>query len=126
MVTMDSTLDKPFSIWYNVTMKRNGLDYRTGNSGGRTKQHGYHDSHYANHLLRQYGLTIQQYNRIWWRQKGKCAVCGKKKRLVVDHNHKTNKVRGLLCNKCNSGLGLFDDSTKKLSQAIKYLTSCHL
>jgi len=102
-------------------MKRNGLDYRTGNSGGHTKRSARYSSQYKDHILKRYGLTVQQYNRIWWRQKGKCAVCGKKKRLVVDHNHKTGKVRGLLCDKCNSGLGLFDDNAKRLSQAINYL-----
>jgi hypothetical protein len=57
-------------------------------------------------------------------QEGKCAVCGQLPiggELVVDHDHKTNKVRGLLCHKCNRGLGFFDDSIIKLGEAIMYL-----
>jgi len=41
--------------------------------------------------------------------------------LAIDHNHLTNKVRGLLCNKCNQGIGFFNDNVHLLSEAIKYL-----
>lgn len=60
-------------------------------------------------------------------QKGVCAICGMPEsskgssRLAVDHDHITNKVRGLLCTKCNTGLGVFVDNTLFLSKAIEYL-----
>ena len=50
-----------------------------------------------------------------------CQICGKKEDLVVDHNHKTNVVRGILCNHCNRGIGHFLDNESLLKSAIKYL-----
>jgi nitrate/TMAO reductase-like tetraheme cytochrome c subunit len=50
-----------------------------------------------------------------------CQICGKKEDLVVDHNHKTNVVRGILCNHCNRGIGHFLDNESFLELAIKYL-----
>lgn len=50
-----------------------------------------------------------------------CQICGKKEDLVVDHNHKTNIVRGILCNHCNRGIGHFLDNESLLKSAIKYL-----
>ena len=50
-----------------------------------------------------------------------CQICGKKEDLVVDHNHKTNIVRGILCNHCNRGIGHFLDNESILKLAIKYL-----
>ncbi len=69
------------------------------------------------------GLYDYTYNTLNSRQKGKCAICNKKSKskMVIDHNHKTGKIRGLLCIQCNSGLGMFRDSRKVLSRAIKYL-----
>lgn len=67
-----------------------------------------------------YGLTKDEYDKLG----KKCMVCGVgrgKKRLSVDHNHKTNKIRGLLCDNCNNGLGRFKDSVELLLKAIKYL-----
>jgi hypothetical protein len=53
-----------------------------------------------------------------------CAICGAKpkgKRLAMDHDHKTGKIRGLLCMQCNTALGKFRDDTKLLKKAIRYL-----
>ena len=51
-----------------------------------------------------------------------CMICGSLERLCIDHCHATNKVRGILCSKCNSGLGMFRDNIEYLAEAIKYLT----
>lgn len=77
-------------------------------------------------LKRNFGITIEDYNKLFERQQGKCAVCGKhqtefKKRLAVDHCHKTKKVRGLLCNNCNIGIGFMKDDIENLKCAILYL-----
>jgi hypothetical protein len=75
----------------------------------------------------KYGITLEQYNEIFNRQNGKCAICKRDKScskyntLNVDHNHITNKIRGLLCNNCNLGLGYFKDSKDLLNAAINYL-----
>lgn len=83
-----------------------------------------------NYYLKQYGLTVKEYYEIFDKQMGLCYICkeqgfkmheGIKENLVVDHNHKTNKVRGLLCNNCNRGLGLFKDNITNLENAIRYL-----
>jgi len=52
-----------------------------------------------------------------------CVICGDETNLVVDHDHKTNKVRGMLCNNCNKGLGLFKDNPDFLLYARMYLLS---
>lgn len=79
-----------------------------------------------NNLVRCYGITLVQYNKMVREQDGKCAICGTHqlklaKTLGVDHNHNTSKVRGLLCAECNSGIGKFKDSVKLLRCAIQYL-----
>lgn len=81
-----------------------------------------------NYLIKHlYGITIENYNQLLKKQKNKCAICYKeqkhkrKRRFDIDHCHKTNKVRGLLCDKCNVGLGKFEDNIKFLNRAIKYL-----
>lgn len=57
-------------------------------------------------------------------QGSKCRICGiYADKLSVDHNHKTGQIRGLLCNKCNTGLGMFQDNTSIIESALKYLSS---
>ena len=77
-------------------------------------------------LLKQYGITLEDYDSLVLEQKGKCLICGipqenLKQGLHVDHNHKTGKIRGLLCGSCNGGLGLFKDNILLLRKAIKYI-----
>lgn len=58
------------------------------------------------------------------KQNGVCAICGhkdKKKSLAVDHDHKTGKIRGLLCGRCNPALGFIQESTELIKQLLKYL-----
>lgn len=82
--------------------------------------------------LEKFNLLETDYNDMIETQKGKCAICGnaefsvhhhsgKIRRLSVDHCHQTGKVRGLLCNLCNKGLGHFKDNVDYLIAAIKYL-----
>lgn len=76
--------------------------------------------------LRKYNVTLAGYNKMFSDQSGKCAICGihqteLERSLCVDHCHKTNKVRGLLCNNCNSGIGKLKDSTELLEIAIAYI-----
>jgi hypothetical protein len=79
--------------------------------------------------LRKYGITPEEYDRIFKDQDGKCAICHRSptgvgrngKVLHVDHNHKTGKVRGLLCPDCNLSIGRLGDSIDVLKSAIAYL-----
>ncbi len=80
-------------------------------------------------LKARYNITLEQYNSTAEKQNFKCAICGKpdgvgtltSKRLAVDHCHRSNKIRGLLCYNCNSGLGHFKDSLGNLRNAMQYL-----
>ena len=75
-------------------------------------------------LQRQYSITEQQYDAIFKKQEGKCAICNchqHYQRLCVDHDHKTGMVRGLLCTNCNRGLGRFFDSNLRLRNAAAYI-----
>lgn len=83
---------------------------------------------WSNWLRKTYGLTIASYNQLVEKQKGICAIClsarsvkRKKVILVIDHDHKTGAIRGLLCDRCNRGLGLMGDNIESLKRAIKYL-----
>jgi hypothetical protein len=80
----------------------------------------------ANKLKNSYGITLEQYNLMCDVQEGKCLICNVhqndlKQLLEVDHDHKTNKIRGLLCHKCNTLLGYANENINVLDSAIKYL-----
>jgi hypothetical protein len=73
----------------------------------------------------RYGITEAQYQEMHTAQKGLCKICllpsSNGKRLAVDHDHKTGKIRGLLCGRCNPALGLFFDSPHLCRRAAEYL-----
>jgi len=73
-------------------------------------------------LMAEYGLTVFDYNKMKRAQNNRCAICRKKKKLYVDHNHSSKIIRGLLCSQCNSVLGYSFDSKEILTSSIKYLT----
>lgn len=88
----------------------------------------------AKNRFDKFGLTDELFNRLWKTQNGRCAICKRplskvwrdRKKIdgaCVDHNHVTNKLRGLLCVMCNRGLGLFRDSARLLEAAASYLNS---
>jgi thiol-disulfide isomerase/thioredoxin len=77
-------------------------------------------------LMHRYGITMEDYEKKWNEQEGVCAICfkpeqGKKRFLSVDHCHKTDKVRGLLCDNCNNILGRAKDDYLILLSASTYL-----
>lgn len=80
---------------------------------------------YFKWVTRKYGITKQNYLTLWQAQGGLCSICetplGVDKRPAVDHDHVTGKVRGLLCSKCNTGLGQFNDNPDLLLLACDYL-----
>ena len=75
--------------------------------------------------LKRYGITTDTYYQMLKSQNGVCKICSQAcltgRELCVDHCHTTGKVRGLLCGKCNSGLGSFNDNIQSLKMAIEYL-----
>ena len=76
-------------------------------------------------LKKYYGLSVEDYQVKFDNQKGLCAICGNSqiKNLVVDHNHQTGKVRGLLCRSCNLALGNLKESLKSAEGLVKYINS---
>lgn len=75
-------------------------------------------------LKNRYGIMEFDYDQIFKKQGGVCAICKSPpgaKRLDVDHCHTTKRLRGLLCNNCNRGLGHFKDNRAYLEKAITYL-----
>jgi len=81
----------------------------------------------AGHLKRKYGITIDQYEALLEAQGGGCAICGRPPRsdisLHVDHDHKTGRIRGILCFSCNNALADFGEDHAVLAKAIAYLDS---
>lgn len=75
------------------------------------------------HLKLTYNLTVDEFNDMLAKQGGVCAVqgCGSTNRLCVDHDHKTGKVRAILCNGCNAALGYTRESKPVLSGLIAYI-----
>lgn len=72
-----------------------------------------------------YGLTEEAYDALYKAQEGRCAICRdellESRRIHIDHNHQTGKVRGLLCSGCNRALGMLGDSVAGVRRALEYL-----
>jgi hypothetical protein len=81
---------------------------------------------WAHTLRKKYGITLEQYEDMLAAQDGCCAICKRAveaapRRLHVDHDHVTGRVRGILCYLCNTGLGVFKDDVERMRAAIEYL-----
>ena len=84
------------------------------------------DYQWERNLMRHYGITVDDYNRMFADQNGCCAICKRhqsefRRSFAVDHDHETGKVRGLLCISCNRGLGYLGDDIDRLMAAVAYL-----
>lgn len=80
--------------------------------------------------LKKYGLTPDRYEAMFRAQEGQCAICKRdirsfqsqyERQACIDHDHKTGKVRALLCHTCNAGLGMFYNNPEHLEKAAAYL-----
>jgi hypothetical protein len=115
-----------------VCHNRRGREYYHSSATRRRKQR-------QSYVMRTYGLSIESLQEFLHRQAGRCAICRKRwqdctkaKRthddavflqyLYVDHAHQTGKVRGLLCNACNTAIGLFEEDRSRLLSALSYLS----
>jgi len=109
-------LDKNSQNMCRQCVNQQGRDYR--------KEHP--EQVMSNQLKHLYGITLKEYNDLFALQNGLCAGCLQhqtafSRRLAVDHDHKLNKVRGLLCNACNRGIGYLKDSPAILRRMADYL-----
>jgi ribosomal protein S14 len=81
------------------------------------------------HLKRNYGITLNEYNQMLLEQEHRCKICGttepggKYGKFMVDHSHNTGEVRGLLCKSCNIALGEVGDNISTLQKMIEYLNT---
>lgn len=128
---------------FPIVRKRSGQTYRTSpcrdctneyhrrhyerNRGRiRERQRKYQAAHASEHgdrfLCWTYSITKERLAALREAHEGKCGLCGiAGKKLVMDHDHSSGDVRGLLCSSCNVGLGMFGDSAERLRTAIAYL-----
>lgn len=104
--------------------KEIGRKYDSQNKETRTLK-----AHNRN-LKKKYGITLDEYYAMLEEQQGRCKICNSTtaisednliQRFAVDHCHQTGRVRGLLCIRCNAGLGMFLDNEVFLAAAISYL-----
>jgi len=76
-------------------------------------------------LKYRFGISLEEYDRLFEKQNGVCAICGepanRRGSLDVDHDHDTGEIRGLLCWNCNTGIGKFKENAALLKRAAKYL-----
>lgn len=84
------------------------------------------DKNKDNKLRKTYGISLEDYNNMLSEQDGCCAICRRhhsmfRRKLSVDHDHKTGLIRGLLCKDCNTSLGQFNDDVDTLLTAVSYL-----
>lgn len=126
--------EKPITAFTKRAASKDGLNARCGDCirakamNTRAKKP---DDTRGYNLKRRFNISIDDYNHLFLKQKGRCAICkqaekikdkkGNVKWLSVDHNHATDEIRGLLCNACNTGIGKLGDSVVTLESAIKYL-----
>lgn len=127
---------KPLSDYYKSTRKKDGYDsrcktcadsYKAKWSEGNSEHISLQRDEYR--LQKRYGITLDDYTDMLIKQDYSCAICGNSPeegrnntyKLSVDHCHTTGEVRGLLCQKCNTGLGLLGDSYESILKALNYL-----
>lgn len=113
---------------------KTGIKWKEGGEDVKEKMRSYQASYKERHYERviknqktyqlrvKYGLSFEDYEELLIAQEGRCAICNRMKKLHVDHCHETGKVRGLLCNNCNCGIGNLQDSVEIVKKALDYLS----
>lgn len=76
---------------------------------------------YWKRIKQQYGLSKEDWFVMYNATNGKCPICQREVKLVLDHNHETNQIRGLLCRNCNGILGMMNDDVGSFERAAEYL-----
>lgn len=121
-------VDKPISEFYKDRRRADGVRYHCkacSNSYVYADRKTAPERYRNSTLMRKYGIGIIEFEKMLEAQGGACAICrgqeSESRPLSVDHDHDTGKVRGLLCQKCNRGLGLFGDNVSNLASAFLYL-----
>jgi hypothetical protein len=124
-------VEKPLSSYHKQKLGKNGLraDCKTCSlqSNKNWAKQNWEKRRNIN-LKCYYGFDFLQFKQMKDEQNNKCAICDivfeNEKHTHLDHDHATNKIRGILCNHCNRGLGAFKDSIQLLTKAIEYISHC--
>lgn len=116
---------KPRSICKNCRKLESKEWYKNNKERKRELSRKYKQTKKSQDLQRTYGITMEQYLEMCQDQNNVCKICEKpqttERSLCVDHCHDTGIVRGLLCDKCNRGLGLLGDTEDSIQSALTYL-----
>jgi hypothetical protein len=117
---------------YKIAQKARGDKYRARVAASPDLKEKSKRNDRASGLLRRYGITLEQYNALLAAQGGLCACCHSKDigrkgsraglTLFVDHAHASGLIRGLVCHKCNVGIGSLGDTAAGVQRALLYLT----
>lgn len=128
-----------YSIWakknkirisnYQKNWVKNHPDHKKDENGKTKRKH--LDTSTSCQMLENYGITLAKYEIMFARQNGCCFICGNPeitktkegqiRRLSIDHDHATGRVRKLLCDACNHGIGNFHDNIIVMERAIQYI-----
>ena len=121
---------KPLSAFSKCAQRKDGLQFKCKQCDSKDRQK---PKRKLKQRIAQFKrsvnaeFTLFDYLQLLNSQNGRCAICGRTntngKNLAIDHNHKSGQIRGLLCEHCNFGLGLFGDDVRILERAIDYLKS---
>ena len=116
---------KPWDCFYLLKTGRNGREARCKScknaaktAWGKANPEAKRRMDKSTYVKRKFGLTLAEYETL---VASPCDICGSVENIVLDHCHQTGRVRGPLCNDCNSGLGFFGDSPSRLEAAAAYL-----
>jgi hypothetical protein len=134
-INPDYDKNKSKEWYYSHLKERNQYNKKFKNRDNMRRREDYKNNfskYKEQHLKSAYGISLEDYFNMLESQNGVCAICGKEEMrinpktkkvhlLSVDHNHATGKVRGLLCMKCNPGIGNFQENVGLLQNAIEYL-----
>lgn len=129
---------KHFDLFYNFKNKSDNKSYRCKLCDDKARKkwsnanpEKAYSSMRGRNLKHKYGISLEKYKEMLTEQECKCAICGatenntigerKDWNFAVDHDHKTGKVRGLLCNNCNRGIGLLKDNPELIRKAAEYV-----
>lgn len=126
-------LKEKYQLWQKENLVKIAKYNREYYKKQMTENYEYYSKSTRNRILKiKYGITLEEYNILFNKQMGCCAIClihqtnQRGFSMAVDHCHKTNKIRGLLCFMCNTAIGKFQDNPEVLRNALNYLENNRL
>ena len=135
-------VEKPKTEYHKMQAQKSGLrpeckactkkkkdEWRAANPDKHKAGYDRYNKYYREGPLRQklFGITKEEYDKLLADQDGVCVICRDRnndstRSLAVDHDHETGIVRGILCDRCNRGIGYFRESLELIERTVQYLT----